>query len=52
MSGNELEHRVTRELMQSVLEIAAPVCRSFADVERQLLTLRGYVAETAASQMP
>jgi carboxylate-amine ligase len=48
MSGNELEHRVTRELMQSVLEIATPVCRSAADVERQLRTLRGYVAETAA----
>ena len=34
MSGNELEHGVTRELMQSVLEIATPVCRSAADVER------------------
>ena len=42
MSGNELEHRVTRELMQSVLEIATPVTRSAPHVERQLRTLRGY----------
>jgi Glutamate-cysteine ligase family 2(GCS2) len=36
MSGNELKHRVTRELMQSVLEIATPVCRNAAEVEREL----------------
>jgi glutamate---cysteine ligase / carboxylate-amine ligase len=48
MSGHELERRVNRELMQSVLEIATPVCRDAADVERELRTLRGYVAETAA----
>jgi gamma-glutamyl:cysteine ligase YbdK (ATP-grasp superfamily) len=36
--------------MQSVLEIATLVCRSAADVERQVRTLRGYVAETAAQR--
>jgi carboxylate-amine ligase len=50
MSGDELEYRVTRELMQSVLEVATPVCRSAADVERELRMLRGYVAETAAQR--
>jgi glutamate---cysteine ligase / carboxylate-amine ligase len=50
MSGHELERRVNRELMQSVLEIATPVCRSAADVERELRTLRAYVAETAAQR--
>jgi carboxylate-amine ligase len=48
MSGDELEYRVTRELMQSVLEVATPVCRSAAEVERELRMLRGYVAQTAA----
>jgi carboxylate-amine ligase len=47
---HELQHRVTRELIQSVLEIATPVCRSAPDVERELRTLRGYVAETAAQR--
>jgi hypothetical protein len=28
VSGHELEPRINRELMQSVLEIATPVCRS------------------------
>lgn len=38
--------------MQSVLGIATPVYRSAADVERELSTLRGYVAETAAQRGP
>jgi carboxylate-amine ligase len=48
MSGHELEPRINPELMQSVLEIATPVCRNVAEVEAQLRTLRGYVASTAA----
>ena len=50
MSGHELEPRINPELMQSVLEIATPVCRDAAEVESQLRTLRGYVAETAAQR--
>jgi len=35
-SGHELESRINPELMQSVLEIATPVCHSAADVENEL----------------
>src|SRR5881392_2643346 len=42
-SGHELESRINPELMQSVLEIATPVCHSAADVEVELRKLRGYV---------
>ena len=31
--GHELEARINPELMQSVLEIATPVCRNAGDVE-------------------
>jgi glutamate---cysteine ligase / carboxylate-amine ligase len=41
--GHELEPRVNAELMQSVLEIATPVCTTAGDVLRELCTLRGYV---------
>ena len=47
MAGHELETRVNPELMQSVLEIATPVCRTAADVMDELLKLRGYVGEVA-----
>jgi carboxylate-amine ligase len=46
-SGHELESRINPELMQSVLEIATPVCHSAADVEVELRKLRGYVGEVA-----
>src|SRR5437867_6034791 len=36
VSGHELEARINAELMQSVLEIATPVCRTPIDVEEQL----------------
>jgi carboxylate-amine ligase len=45
--GHELEPRINPELMQSVLEIATPVCRTPADVDVQLRKLRGYVGEIA-----
>ena len=49
-AGHELEARVNPELMQSVLEIATPVCRTPAEVEGELRKLRGYVTELAAEQ--
>ena len=50
VSGHELETRINPELMQSVLEIATPVCRTPADVEEQLRKIRGYVCEVARAQ--
>ncbi|HSL65647.1 MAG TPA: carboxylate-amine ligase [Gaiellaceae bacterium] len=50
MSGDELSERVNHELMQSVLEIATPVCRNAAEVAHELRTLRGYVAATAGQR--
>jgi carboxylate-amine ligase len=47
ISGHELETQINAELMQSVLEIATPVCRTAADVERELRRLRAYVAAVA-----
>src|SRR5947199_7527716 len=47
VSGHELEPRINPELMQSVLEVATPVCRTPAGVPRQLLRIRGYVGEVA-----
>jgi carboxylate-amine ligase len=45
--GHELEPRINAELMQSVLEIATPVCKTAADVEEQLRQIRSYVSEIA-----
>jgi len=50
VSGHELEPRINAELMQSVLEIATPVCRTPADVEEQLRKIRGYVCEVARGE--
>jgi glutamate---cysteine ligase / carboxylate-amine ligase len=47
VAGNELETRINAELMQSVLEVATPVCHTAADVAAQLRQLRGYVGEVA-----
>ena len=49
VSGHELEERINPELMQSVIEIATPVCRNAADVLRELTTLRGYVTDVASA---
>jgi carboxylate-amine ligase len=46
-AGHELAERLAAELMQSTVEIATPVCRTTADVERELRTLRTYVGEVA-----
>ncbi len=47
VSGHELEPRINPELMQSVLEVSTPVCRTPSDVEHQLRALRTYVCEIA-----
>jgi carboxylate-amine ligase len=49
IAGHELEERVNTELMQSVIEITTPVCRTPADVERELVGLRTYVSSVAAT---
>jgi glutamate---cysteine ligase / carboxylate-amine ligase len=50
MTGHELEARVRPELMQSVLEVATPVCRTPADAANALRQLRAYVTEIAQEQ--
>ena len=50
VTGHDLEARINAELMQSVLEIATPVCRNASDVMRWLTKLRGYVTEIAHEQ--
>ncbi|CAN5837392.1 carboxylate-amine ligase [soil metagenome] len=50
VSVHELEDRINPELMQSVIEIATPVCRTVGDVSRELLKLRRYVTEVAHSK--
>jgi carboxylate-amine ligase len=49
-AGHELEQRVNPELMQSVLEIATPVCQTPAEVESELRKLRTYVTGLAREQ--
>ena len=48
--GHELEAQINPELMQSVLEIATPVCRTAGDVRRELVKLRGYVCGVARAK--
>jgi glutamate---cysteine ligase / carboxylate-amine ligase len=50
VAGHELEGRINPELMQSVVEITTPVCRTPAEVERALTELRSYVASVAAGK--
>jgi glutamate---cysteine ligase / carboxylate-amine ligase len=47
VAGSELEGQMKAELMQSVLEIATPVCRTAGDVDRELRRLREYVTSVA-----
>ena len=44
------EARINPELMQSVLEITTPVCRTAAEVHEQLRLLRSYVAGIARDE--
>jgi carboxylate-amine ligase len=50
VAGHELEARINPELMQSVLEIATPVCHTPSEVAEQLRRIRGYVCEIAREQ--
>ena len=50
VEGHELGPRIHRELMQSVLEVATPVCNTPAGIAEQLQSIRGYVCETAREQ--
>jgi len=50
VAGHELEERINPELMQSVVEITTPICRTPADVERELTALRSYVTSVAADK--
>jgi carboxylate-amine ligase len=46
----EHEDRIHAELMQSVLEVTTPVCRTAGDAYNALAQLRGYVAEIARGE--
>jgi carboxylate-amine ligase len=50
VQGHELEPRINAELMQSVIEIATPVCHTAGDVAEQLYRLRSYVCEVARAE--
>jgi carboxylate-amine ligase len=50
VAGHELEAQMKAELMQSVLEIATPVCRTPSDVDRELRRLREYVTSVAGQK--
>jgi carboxylate-amine ligase len=49
-AGHELEEQVNPELMQSVLEIATPVCRTPEEVDAELRKLRSYVVGLATAR--
>jgi len=51
VSGHELEDQINAELMQSVVEIATPVCRTAGDVMSELTRLRAYVTEVARDKL-
>jgi carboxylate-amine ligase len=50
VAGHELEAQMKAELMQSVLEIATPVCKTPAEVDSELRKLREYVTSVAAQK--
>ena len=47
VEGSDLEHELHPELMQSVLEIATPVCRDIGEVTTELHRLRAAVTNVA-----
>src|SRR4029453_10958306 len=49
-AGHELEPVINPELMQSVLEIATPVCHTTGEVAGQLRKIRSYVGGIAREQ--
>ena len=50
VEDSELQDHITAELMQSVLEVTTPVCRTADDVLQALSQLRKYVGEIARSE--
>jgi len=50
VEGDALAERINAELMQSVLEIATPVCANAGEVLRELTTLRSYVRDVGREQ--
>jgi carboxylate-amine ligase len=50
VAGHELEPVINPELMQSVLEIATPVCHTAAEVADQLRRIRAYVIGVAREE--
>src|SRR3954464_507493 len=50
VAGHELEPVINQELMQSVLEIATPVCHTTGEVAEQLGRIRGYVIGVARDE--
>src|ERR671927_1164908 len=50
VAGHELEPVINPELMQSVLEIATPVCHTPNEVAGQLRRIRAYVIDVAREQ--
>jgi carboxylate-amine ligase len=50
VAGHELEPVINAELMQSVLEIATPVCHTTGEVAEQLRRIRSYVGGIAHEQ--
>jgi carboxylate-amine ligase len=49
-ADGELADRIHSELMQSVVEITTPVCRSVAEAGEELRRLRSHVADVARSE--
>jgi carboxylate-amine ligase len=47
VADGDHQERLHAELMQSVLEVTTPVCRTAGDIHRSLAVLRGYVSEIA-----
>src|SRR3954466_8170288 len=50
VADSEHEDRIHAELMQSVLEVTTPVCRTAGGVMRSLAQLRAYVGEIARAE--
>jgi glutamate---cysteine ligase / carboxylate-amine ligase len=50
VQDGEFTERIGPELMQSVVEISTPVCRTAGDIESELRRLRSYVTEIAGRE--
>ncbi len=50
VENGEFIERIGPELMQSVVEVSTPVCRSAGDVDAELRKFRSYVAEIAREE--